>query len=31
VMTQKEVDKLSEAMLNVFRHIKPKLEAVITK
>jgi glutamate-1-semialdehyde 2,1-aminomutase len=31
VMTQKEVDKLSQGMLNVFRHIKPKLEAVITK
>jgi len=29
VMTQKEVDKLSEGMLNVFRHIKPKLDAVI--
>jgi glutamate-1-semialdehyde 2,1-aminomutase len=26
VITQKEVDKLSEAMLNGFRHIKPKLE-----
>jgi glutamate-1-semialdehyde 2,1-aminomutase len=26
VMTQKEVDKLSEGMLNVFRHIKPKLD-----
>lgn len=29
VMTQTEVDRLSEAMLNVFRYIKPKLEAVI--
>lgn len=29
VMTQKEVDKLSEGMLNVFRHIKPKLDGVI--
>lgn len=29
VMTQKEVDKLSDGMLNVFRHIKPKLDAVI--
>lgn len=28
VMTQKEVDKLSEGMLNVFRHIKPKLDGV---
>jgi hypothetical protein len=27
-LTQKEVDKLSEAMLNGFRHIKPKLEAL---
>jgi len=26
VITQKEVDKLSEALLNGFRHIKPKLE-----
>lgn len=28
VITQKEVDKLSEAMLNGFRHIKTKLEAL---
>lgn len=28
VITQKEVDKLSEAILNGFRHIKPKLEAL---
>ncbi|MBE0661131.1 MAG: aspartate aminotransferase family protein [Bacteroidales bacterium] len=29
VMTQKEVDKLSEGMLNVFRFIKPKLDALV--
>ncbi len=29
VMTQKEVDKLSDGMLNLFRHIKPKLETLI--
>lgn len=29
VMTQKEVDKLSDGMLNVFRHFKPKLDGVI--
>jgi glutamate-1-semialdehyde 2,1-aminomutase len=29
VMTQKEVDRLSEGMLNVFRYVKPKLDALL--